>query len=82
MKIGLLLAAGLVFMAATRSVADSLPMDTPVSVEGIQTASTGVGSAQVDPRWQSYPARILEPTVEPQGVTAEDAGLLRRPLWR
>jgi len=39
--------------------ADSVQMDNPVSVGGIETVCTGIGdSAQHDPRWLSYPVRI------------------------
>jgi len=58
MKIGLALAAIMVFAAATRATADQLPMDTPTAVDGIQTVCTGVGSSQDDPRWQTYPVRV------------------------
>ena len=58
MKVGLALAAVLVFAAAMRASADSLPMDTPVSIDGIDTVCTGVGSGKDDPRWQSYPVRV------------------------
>ena len=57
MKLGF--AAGLfltfVSMAAR---ADPLPMDTPISIDGIETVCTGVGSDKDDPRWQTYPVRI------------------------
>ncbi|HEY2445022.1 MAG TPA: hypothetical protein VGI20_04720 [Rhizomicrobium sp.] len=41
------------------SADESLPMDRPTSVGGIETVCTGVGQeAQQDPRWESYPVRI------------------------
>ena len=43
---------------AAPALADALPMDTPVSTDGIENVCTGVGSAQDDPRWQDYPIRI------------------------
>jgi hypothetical protein len=39
-------------------LADSLPMDTPVPVDGIETVCTGIGSGKDDPRWSEYPVRI------------------------
>ncbi|MBV9330764.1 MAG: hypothetical protein JOZ55_04350 [Alphaproteobacteria bacterium] len=45
-------------LLAAQASADPLPMDTPVSVDGIQTVCTGVGSDKDDPRWQSYPVRV------------------------
>jgi hypothetical protein len=58
MKVGLALAAAMVFAAAMRASADPLPMDTPLSIDGIDTVCTGVGSDKDDPRWQSYPVRV------------------------
>lgn len=43
---------------AVPAFADSLPMDTPVSMGVIQAVCTGVGSDKDDPRWQSYPVRV------------------------
>jgi hypothetical protein len=37
----------------------SMPMDTPTSINGIDTVCTGIGDeAQHDPRWLAYPVRI------------------------
>lgn len=38
--------------------ADPMPMDQPVTNGGIETVCTGIGSAQDDPRWQTYPVRV------------------------
>jgi hypothetical protein len=40
--------------------ADSfMPMDNPVSVNGVETVCTGIGDeAEHDPRWLSYPIRV------------------------
>jgi hypothetical protein len=39
--------------------ADPLPMDQEITVNGIQTACTGIGdSAQTDPRWKAFPIRV------------------------
>lgn len=36
-----------------------LPMDNPISIDGIQTVCTGIGDeAQHDPRWLAFPIRI------------------------
>ena len=36
-----------------------MPMDSSVSIDGIETVCTGIGDeAQKDPRWQTYPVRI------------------------
>ncbi len=45
-------------MLAGSASADSLPMDTPVPMDGIETVCTGIGSAKDDPRWQQYPVRV------------------------
>ncbi|HSM94829.1 MAG TPA: hypothetical protein VLT91_02215 [Rhizomicrobium sp.] len=47
--------AGLIWPAH----ADSLPMDQPITVDGIETACSGIGDeAQTDPRWPAYPIRV------------------------
>ncbi len=38
--------------------ADSLPMDQPITMDGIETVCTGIGSAKDDPRWMTYPVRV------------------------
>lgn len=40
--------------------ADSyVPMDNPISINGVQTVCTGIGDeAQHDPRWLAYPIRV------------------------
>jgi hypothetical protein len=36
-----------------------MPMDNPISIDGVQTVCTGIGDeAQHDPRWLAYPVRI------------------------
>ena len=48
-------AAGFVWPAH----ADPMPMDQPLTVNGIETACTGIGDeAQTDPRWKEYPVRV------------------------
>ena len=51
---GCLLAAAI----ATPALADSMTMDTPTQMNGLETVCTGIGSAKDDPRWSSYPIRI------------------------
>ncbi|MGA9795041.1 MAG: hypothetical protein WBQ17_05825 [Rhizomicrobium sp.] len=46
--------AGLVWPAS----ADPLPMDNPVTADGVETVCTGIGSEQDDPRWKDYPVRV------------------------
>lgn len=49
--------AALAFAGVAR--ADQMPMDTPVTMNGVETVCTGIGDeAQADPRWKAYPARI------------------------
>ena len=33
--------------------------DTPVTINGVETVCTGVGSAKDDPRWAAYPVKIV-----------------------
>ena len=36
-----------------------MPMDNPISIDGVQTVCTGIGEdAQKDPRWLAFPVRI------------------------
>jgi len=54
------LATGLFLAAtATPALAGSIPMDQPVSLNGIETVCTGIGDeAMHDPRWAAYPIRV------------------------
>lgn len=44
--------------STTWCLADPLPMDTPVPVNGIEAVCTGIGSGKDDPRWMEYPVRV------------------------
>jgi len=33
-------------------------MDTPITVNGVDTACTGIADSKDDPRWKTYPVRI------------------------
>ena len=45
--------------AAQPALADRLPMDRPITIDGITTVCTGIGEeAQNDPRWKAYPIRV------------------------
>jgi len=49
--------AGVVGRAAC-AAADPLPMDNPVTLNGIETVCTGIADSKDDPRWKVYPVRI------------------------
>ena len=51
-------AIGLGILCATPALADSLPMDAPISIDGLETVCTGIGGTRDDPRWLAYPVRI------------------------
>lgn len=56
-------AAAALILAAPRTQAQPaalrLPLDTPMTVEGVDVACTGIGLAmRQDPRWAAYPVRI------------------------
>src|SRR5215469_15324596 len=51
-------AAAFVLMQATPSLADPMPMDNPVTLNGIETVCTGIADSKDDPRWKAYPIRI------------------------
>lgn len=36
----------------------SLPMDSPTTLNGIETVCTGIGSGQDNPAWGAYPIRV------------------------
>ena len=40
------------------AIADPLPMDTPVPINGVEVVCTGIGSGKDDPRWAEYPVRV------------------------
>lgn len=53
---GAAFATGLIALSAT---AAPIPMDNPMSIDGIDTVCTGIGDeAQHDPRWTAYNSRI------------------------
>ncbi len=46
-------------LAVPAQAENSIPMDQPVTVSGVDTVCTGIGAdAQHDPRWGAYPIRI------------------------
>lgn len=48
--------AGFIWPARAQSY---VPMDNPISIDGVQTVCTGIGDeAQHDPRWASFPIRV------------------------
>lgn len=49
---------GVVLASATWCLADPLPMDTPVPINGVEAVCTGIGSGKDDPRWAEYPVRV------------------------
>jgi hypothetical protein len=40
------------------AAAGPIPMDTPVSMGGIETVCTGIGDGKNDPRWKTFPVRV------------------------
>ena len=51
--------AAAIALAATPALADPLPLDTPINVDGVETVCTGIGDeAQSDTRWKDYPIRV------------------------
>jgi len=54
-----LAATALICLFVGPAVAAPMPMDQPVTMNGITTVCTGIGSdARNDPRWKAYPVRI------------------------
>lgn len=60
MKIShLFAAAAMAATIVTPAFADRLPMDRPITINGITTVCTGIGEdARNDPRWKAYPVRV------------------------
>jgi hypothetical protein len=54
----LALAIGTAVGFAWPAGAAPLEMDNPTTLNGVETVCTGIGSAQEDPRWKSYPVRV------------------------
>jgi hypothetical protein len=53
------LAASLTAAFCVPAMADRLPMDRPITINGITTVCTGIGEeAQTDPRWKAYSTRV------------------------
>ena len=53
------IATGALIGFAWPASADPLPMDQEVTVNGIQTACSGIGDEpKTDPRWATYPIRV------------------------
>jgi hypothetical protein len=50
----------LAFLAAASLpvLADPVAMDTPITVNGIDTVCTGIADSKDDPRWKTYPVRV------------------------
>lgn len=56
--VSIALAATLAASAAVPALADSLRMDAPVTLNGIETVCTGIGSSKDNPAWAQYPIRV------------------------
>jgi hypothetical protein len=51
-------AAAVALLQAVPALADPMPMDNPVTLNGIETVCTGIADSKDDPRWKTYPVRI------------------------
>lgn len=58
MQIWRWLTAAAVIAMTGAEARNEIAMDKPVKVSGIETVCTGIGSAQTDPRWKTYPVRV------------------------
>lgn len=58
-------AAGFAFATALMMADEAAAVqDMPTTINGVETVCTGVGSAKDDPRWASYPVKIVLSTVD------------------
>jgi len=51
--------------------------DTPSTVNGVETVCTGVGSAKDDPRWTSYPVKLVIANTSGQNLAAMQVSLTK-----
>ena len=51
--------------------------DTPVTINGVETVCTGVGSAKDDPRWSAYPVKIVLATADGANLANAHVSLSR-----
>ena len=55
-----LLVGGAVTCGACAQTSSSLPLDTPTTVDGVETVCTGVAVDPADmPRWNKYPLKVV-----------------------
>jgi len=53
-------AAGFAFATAMMMAEEAAAVqDMPITINGVETVCTGVGSAKDDPRWAAYPVKIV-----------------------
>jgi hypothetical protein len=64
-------------MTAGPGVAAYMPQDTSVSARQVTAVCTGVGSSRDDPRWPSYPVRLVFANRSGQFVAGEHLTLDR-----
>ena len=59
MRLAMITGATAAALFAVAAQADnSITMDQPVTVSGIEAVCTGIGDAKTDPRWSAYPIRV------------------------
>src|ERR1700754_3928178 len=74
----LLKSAALAFAGLATLTAPALAVqDTPTTINGVETVCTGVGSAQDDPRWASYPVKIVIANTAGQNLAAMQVALTK-----
>ncbi|HWX88670.1 MAG TPA: hypothetical protein VNY75_00080 [Rhizomicrobium sp.] len=61
MRMFLMTAVAAIFPLTTMMLANQAlaVQDTPTTMNGVETVCTGVGSAKDDPRWPTYPIKIV-----------------------
>jgi hypothetical protein len=52
------ISAAVFAVLSTPSFGQSMPMDNPVTINGIDTVCTGIADSKDDPRWKAYPIRV------------------------
>jgi hypothetical protein len=74
--IGRVLVGGAVTCGAYAQTSGSLPLDTPTTVDGIETVCTGVAVDPADmPRWNKYPLKVVVAGKNGQFLAGEEVSV-------
>ena len=73
---GRLLLGGAVSCGAFAQTSGSLPLDTPTTIDGVETVCTGVAVDPADmPRWNKYPLKVVVAGKNGQFLAGEEVSV-------